>query len=110
MFSFLFENKEKQAWKPFYLKSKQNNGFIYKPLENNNNILEKTMKPKYKKILFEIEEPFLSTNDDYTIQKKSVDLLPCYYNISKTEQQTSLFLLYTIPLGFFFLSYYFKKV
>jgi hypothetical protein len=106
MFSFLFENKEKQSWKqPFYFKSTQNNAFIYQqPLENNHNILEKTMKPKYKKILFGI-----STNDDYIIQKKDVDLLPCYYNTSKTEQQTSLFLLYTIPLGFFFLSY-FKKV
>ena len=101
MFSFLFENKEKQSWKPFYLKTTQNNAFIYKPLENNNNILKKIMKPKYKKILFAIEEPFLSTNND---------LLPCYYNTTKTEPQTSLFLLYTIPLGFFVLSYYFKKV
>jgi hypothetical protein len=110
MFSFLFENKEKHSWKPFNLKTTQNNAFIYQqPLENNHNILEKTIKPKYKKILFEIEEPFLSTNDDYIIHKKDVDLLPCYYNTSKTEQQTSLFLLYTIPLGFFFLSY-FKKV
>jgi hypothetical protein len=111
MFSFLFENKQKQSWKPFYLKTTQNNAFIYQQsLENNHNILKKTIKPKYKKILFAIEEPFLSTNDDYTIPKKSVDLLPCYYNTSKTEKQTSLFLLYTIPLGFFFLSYYFKKV
>jgi hypothetical protein len=110
MFSFLFENKQKQSWKPFYLKTTENNAFIYKqPLENNNNILKKTMKPKYKKILFAIEDPFLSTNDDYTIQKMNVDLLPYYYNTSKTEQQTTLFLLYTIPLGFFFLSY-FKKV